>query len=384
MLDILMFLLAWLGHACFMMVLLNMAYSMPWDRNFRKVFRLLMGLWIFLGPLYYYYLFGQINPLNTHARGTVLILAHALYMGISFTFAIVALPLITIVRLRRKPPKNLLRETTEVLDVEQVLGHKPVGDGKYHFLADLPFNMLFKVDFTTLRIGIPNLPAEWEGLTILHLSDMHFIGTPGKEYFDAIVEKCLEYGPHDLVVISGDIIDTNKHIAWIEPILGRLKGTHGTYAILGNHDWWQDSDAVRSKLRELNITVLGNNWETVKIKGQPMTIIGNEQPWFHPGPDLFAAPSGVFKLLISHTPDYVYWAASKGVQLMLSGHNHGGQLRLPIFGSIFVPSWYSRRFDMGTFAVKGTMLHVNRGMGSKEPLRFLCNPQVSRILLERI
>jgi predicted MPP superfamily phosphohydrolase len=66
---------------------------------------------------------------------------------------------------------------------------------------------------------------------------------------------------------------------------------------------------------------------------------------------------------------------------MLSGHNHGGQIRLPIFGSLFVPSRYSRRYDMGTFHEPPTVLHVNRGLSGKEAIRFRCRPQVSRIQL---
>ena len=68
---------------------------------------------------------------------------------------------------------------------------------------------------------------------------------------------------------------------------------------------------------------------------------------------------------------------------MLSGHNHGGQVRVPLFGSIFVPSRYGRRYDMGTFFEAPTLLHVNRGLSGKEALRIRCNPQVTRIILRR-
>ncbi len=384
MLDLFLFLLAWLGHACFMMVLLNMAYSRPWHREILKKFRLLMGMWIFLGPFLYIAIYGQINPLKSDPHGMFLRLMHGLYIGISYGIACIALPVITIAKLLRKPPKQLLEEKTEVFDVEAKLGHKPVGDGKYKDFITLPFVDHFRIDFTTLTIGYADIPAEWNGLTILHLTDMHFIGTPSREYFEAIIDRCAEYGTHDLVLITGDIIDTNAHIAWMEPVLGKLKWNEGAFAVLGNHDWWQDSEAVRTKLEELNITVLGNGWRTVQVKGKPMTLIGHEGPWFRPGPDVWSAPSGVFRILLSHCPDYLAWASRNAVRLMLAGHNHGGQIRLPIFGSIFVPSWYSRRYDMGTFAEGGTVLHVNRGMSSKEPIRINCAPQVTRIIFRKI
>jgi predicted MPP superfamily phosphohydrolase len=342
-----------------------------------------MGCWIFLGPLLYYWLFQQINPLKSVPKTTPLAIAHALYIGVSFGAACIVLPIVTVARLLRRLPKRVIKHETEVLDIEAKLGYKPVGNGKYRKFAQLPGNNHFNVDITTLTISFDNIPAEWDGLTTLHLTDMHFYGTPGLDYFEAILAKCEEFGQPDLLLITGDIIDTNDHIAWMEPVLGRIKPKEGAFSILGNHDWWQDSEAVRAKLRELNITSLGNGWEIAKVKGKPMTIIGHEGPWFRPGPELFAAPTGHFRLLLSHTPDYIEWASRNKVDLMLSGHNHGGQIRLPIFGSIFVPSRHGRRYDTGTFERKGTILHVNRGMSSKEPIRFRCNPQVTRIVFRK-
>jgi predicted MPP superfamily phosphohydrolase len=66
---------------------------------------------------------------------------------------------------------------------------------------------------------------------------------------------------------------------------------------------------------------------------------------------------------------------------MLAGHNHGGQIRLPVIGSIFVPSRYSRKYDCGTFHEPPTLLHVNRGLGGQQPLRYYCRPEVTRIML---
>ena len=79
--------------------------------------------------------------------------------------------------------------------------------------------------------------------------------------------------------------------------------------------------------------------------------------------------------------DNLPWARRHGIDLMLAGHVHGGQVRFPLIGSVLVPSRYSRRYDMGTFFEPPTLLHVNRGLSGKEPLRFRCNPQVTRIVL---
>ena len=95
--------------------------------------------------------------------------------------------------------------------------------------------------------------------------------------------------------------------------------------------------------------VLGNGWEQIEVRGEPLVAIGQEWPWFRPAPDLSACPPGPFRLCLSHTPDNIRWARRAGVDLMLSGHVHGGQVRLPVFGSMLVPSRYGRRYDCGVF-----------------------------------
>jgi predicted MPP superfamily phosphohydrolase len=129
--------------------------------------------------------------------------------------------------------------------------------------------------------------------------------------------------------------------------------------------------------------VLDNCWRTVGIRGETLLAIGHEGPWFRPGPDLKGSPEAAFRLLLSHTPDNINWARTQGINLMLSGHNHGGQIRLPLFGSLFVPSFYSRRYDCGLFHRSPTLLYVNRGLGGKEPLRYNCRPEISRFILRK-
>jgi uncharacterized protein len=110
-----------------------------------------------------------------------------------------------------------------------------------------------------------------------------------------------------------------------------------------------------------------------------MEIIGHEGPWNHQ-PIEMTTPQAP-RLCLSHTPDNGYWAQENKVFLTLSGHVHGGAIRVPIVGSIFVPSRYSRRFDQGVFDVNGMPLVVSRGLSGKEPIRILCHPQVIRITL---
>jgi predicted MPP superfamily phosphohydrolase len=292
-------------------------------------------------------------------------------------------PGVTIWRLLQRPPRIVIADESVVVDVEKELGHRPVGDGKYRTTASARINDLFRVDFTKLILQVPGLPTALEGLSILQLSDLHFYGTPSREYFEFIVRRAMADGVPDLLVVSGDIVDHNKYLDWIEPVLSPLKCNIAALAIMGNHDWWMDFGAVRSRLAALGMRVISNRWEEIDVRGETVVAIGHEGPWFRPPPDLTGCPAG-FRLLISHTPDNIGWARRNDCRLMLSGHNHGGQIRLPIIGSLFVPSRFSRKYDMGTFHEPPTVLHVNRGLSGKEPVRFRCRPQVTRIVLRSI
>jgi predicted MPP superfamily phosphohydrolase len=110
-------------------------------------------------------------------------------------------------------------------------------------------------------------------------------------------------------------------------------------------------------------------------------VIGHEGPWFEPQPGARTLPQKTFKLCLSHTPDNFYWAVRQQIDLVVAGHVHGGQIRVPIIGSIFCPSIYGRRFDQGVFEKEKTTMVVSRGLSGKEPIRFRCPAQVIRITL---
>ena len=131
------------------------------------------------------------------------------------------------------------------------------------------------------------------------------------------------------------------------------------------------------------MNVLANTWQQIDVRGQPLQVIGHEGPWFTPVPDLAGCPENNFRLLVSHTPDNIRWARRHHVDLMLAGHVHGGQIRLPLIGSLFVPSRYSRKYDCGTFFSNPTVMYVSRGLAGQHPLRFNCRPEVTRIILRR-
>jgi predicted MPP superfamily phosphohydrolase len=120
----------------------------------------------------------------------------------------------------------------------------------------------------------------------------------------------------------------------------------------------------------------------ISIRAQPLLVMGNEAPWLLPIPDLHPFEAhDCFRLALIHTPDQFEWAKQQGANLVLAGHCHGGQIRFPGFGSIFVPCKTGRRYDMGLFQEGETVLHVSRGLSGSFPVRYFCGPEVAWLTL---
>ena len=196
--------------------------------------------------------------------------------------ATVYLPLISVILALRRSPAAVIGDRSEIVDVGQALGDKPVGDGELWRLARLPGNQVFQVEFRELTLSLPRLPAAWDGLTILHVSDTHFCGTPGRRFYQYVFDRALQWGVPDILAVTGDVVDSHRHHRWIIPLIGRLKWSIAGLAILGNHDLYHEPDLVRRRLKRLRFHVLGNDWESLNVRDEPMTIVGNETPWFGP------------------------------------------------------------------------------------------------------
>jgi predicted MPP superfamily phosphohydrolase len=370
----------WIGHAVLWTWLLNNLYGRKINKRFLQYWRLLTGVVILFGipALAWLVLPTEIEPTRFQSIVSPPIAA---YLYVCQFFGMVVFPLITIWRLTRPAPRSLISQKTETTDYWKEMGPSIGGRGKWWWMARVPFTCAFKVDFTELVLKLPNLPKAWDGLTILHLSDFHFHGTPARSFFERLFRDVKTRWPsNDLVVLTGDYIDTDSHVTWIRPLLEGFEATETRLAILGNHDKKHHPDDVRRALQSAGYGVISNRWDVVTIRGESCAVVGHEGPWLGPPPGPCPTPE-LPKLCLMHSPDNIYWAAREGCQLAFAGHVHGGQVRLPVIGPIFVPSIYSRRFDSGVFDVNGTTLVISRGLSGKEPLRFRCNPQVVRVTL---
>ena len=182
------------------------------------------------------------------------------------------------------------------------------------------------------------------------------------------------------------MVDNTQCISWIPDTIGQLTSRFGVYFILGNHDLRVDENELRRTLTDSGLIDLGGRWMAVEVRGETIVIAGNELPWFVPAADLNNCPphpskNNQLRILLSHSPDQLDWARANDVQLMLSGHTHGGQIRIPIIGPIFSPSATGVKYDYGLFHAPPTILHITRGISGKQPLRWNCSPEIALLTL---
>ena len=298
---------------------------------------------------------------------------------------------------RYRPPECELSVVGEIVDLrletnlpsqtkgqswrEMLVGSR----GRLRKVALLPGNEQFTIDVSTKTYQLERLPAHWNGLSIVHLTDFHFCSGVKRAYFELVCDRAAAMQP-DILVFSGDLLDDQRLLDWLPETLGRLKAPLGQYFVLGNHDWYLDADATRREFARLGWTDLTERYCVIQPSNQPdatpVILCGDETPWMGTHADLTDAPPDAFRILVSHTPDNITWARRNGVDLMLAGHTHGGQIRLPILGPVYSPSQFDCRFASGVFWLDPTLMYVSRGISGKEPIRYNCPPELTKIVLK--
>lgn len=309
-----------------------------------------------------------------------------LYLGLCSLIAVVGVPRFLYRYHTARPPAALVANHTQHIDVAAVLGQPLAALGPRGWLVRLPGNQTLELDIREKHLRIPRLPPELAGLSIAHLSDLHYTGKIGRAYFEEVVRRANQLNA-DLIAITGDLLDKSDLVEWLPDTLGRLHAPLGVWCVLGNHDRRVDTARLRAKLAELGIETLGGRTAMIEYNGTPILLAGNELPWFKPAADLpvqDALPDGEpLRILLSHSPDQVNWARQRHFDLMLAGHTHGGQIRLPGIGPLVSPSFYGAKYASGTFELPPTVMHVSQGISGKTPLRYCCPPELAKLVLVR-
>ena len=246
----------------------------------------------------------------------------------------------------------------------------------------------FGIEVVSKRLALPRLPRAFEGLRVAVLGDLHLGPYVPVDLVAHAVAIVGSLNP-DLVLVLGDFVDgpSDRQFGPLREQLGRLRASLGVFAILGNHDIWTDRDAVVATVREAGLRLLLNEHVALEGGGERLHLAGIDDAWVGK-PDLGDALDGVPRdaatILLAHEPDFADEAATDGrVGLQLSGHSHGGQVRLPGWGPILLPPW-GQKYPAGLYRVGGMTLYTNRGVGFlKMAVRFNCPPEVTLIELWR-
>jgi predicted MPP superfamily phosphohydrolase len=250
-------------------------------------------------------------------------------------------------------------------------------------MARAAFAEPYRLTLERCVISLPRLPRALHGLRIVQLTDLHHSPFTGSKQLERAIEAANNLQP-DIVALTGDYVSHEReYAAPCAELVGRLQARYGIYAVLGNHDHWTDAPLVADLFRAEGIRVLINEGLRFELgeasfwlAGVDDTMVGLE--------DLPLALAGSraneMKLLLAHNPVILRRAARAGVDLVLSGHTHGGQV-----------AWRSersasgrprRRMLKGLGRLGSTQIYVSRGLGTVVlPIRYGCPPEISLLEL---
>ena len=252
-----------------------------------------------------------------------------------------------------------------------------MGGGLYSLLVE---PRLVKVE--SVKLKLRRLTPGFSGIRMMQISDIHMGGWMNTERLQNVVALIVDQKP-DLILFTGDFLigrtydaNTEQAVHDLITILGPVADSIPSYAILGNHDYWINPEAVRGMLHSCNILDLTNRAFTLTRGVEKLHICGVDDVW----EDHVLAQIGDdgAAILMAHEPDYADVSAFTGrFDLQVSGHSHGGQVVLPFIGPPILPH-LGRKYPSGLYQVGNMYQYTNRGVGmGRIPIRFNCPPEIT-------
>ncbi len=238
------------------------------------------------------------------------------------------------------------------------------------------------VQITDYVVEHDDIPASFDGKRIVHLTDLH-----NKDYGGELETLVAAQNP-DIIVITGDWIGMlDEDITPAKEQATALVEIAPVYYVAGNHEYysslWQE---LKAHLQSCGVTILQNETADWQIGEDAVQLVGIFGPDFNGTPERFLASlveENAFSLVLYHHPEYYERAVEYGVDLMLCGHTHGGQIRLPLIGAVFAPDqgWFPK-YDVGRFDTDGTTMIISQGLGQSAYVRILTPPEIVTVTLK--
>ena len=264
-----------------------------------------------------------------------------------------------------------------------------MGGAGYGFLME-PSS--FQVE--TMSLKLPRLSRQFSGLRVAQISDIHMGGWMDLERLLRIVDLIIAQKP-DVLLITGDFLIGHHHTdisqqAVQDLVIGlsRLASLFPTFAVLGNHDYWTDAETIRHMLNACRIRDLTNTVFTLTRNHENLYFCGVDDIW-EGNPRLENVLAQLndpgAAILLAHEPDFADTSAATGrFDLQVSGHSHGGQVVLPVFGPPILP-YMGRKYPSGLYRVREMFQYTNRGVGmARLNIRINCPPEITVFVLESL
>ncbi len=282
------------------------------------------------------------------------------------------------------------RERNSHIKTEQLTLNSP-GMNEPHFLLPVrvgmrianPINEYDKPELVRFDLKLPHLPESFDGYTICFLTDFHVHPTLTESYFYEIAEIGLEQNT-DLMLIGGDFLSRYWHRKKARRLLKALGKHSNIYGVRGNHDFWSFPDYFAQMVEEeWGGRILRNEFVEIPQKNDSILLVGLEDPYIPATPRLIEKLEMSIKSFgnksvigLCHTPQTFPHLRNLGCHFSFSGHTHGGQIRLPLFGTTIASSSAPDQLVYGAGRYKGMRTFVSNGIGAFFPFRILCRPQV--------
>lgn len=246
------------------------------------------------------------------------------------------------------------------------------------------------------KIETKDIPMSFDGLKIVHFSDLHYLRVVNKNTLKKVVEEINLINP-DIVFFTGDLIDkdfniTEKEEKKLIEFLGSLKSKYGKYTVIGNHDIKKEEELLNRIYTNSDFTLLQNTYDIIYSNTNEKIFIGGTNTYSFDKADInktmeyFQSNEDInYKIILSHEPDYADTITkSYDVDLILSGHSHNGQINIPFIKRLFLP-YGSRKHYEPYYNINNTDLYISSGIGeSRINLRLFNRPSINFYRINKI
>ena len=239
------------------------------------------------------------------------------------------------------------------------------------------------------KIETKDIPSSFDGLKIVHFSDLHYLRITNKNTLKAIVEEINLINP-DIVFFTGDLIDKDfnlneKEEKELTELLNSINSKYGKYTIIGNHDYIKETEPLQNIYTNSNFILMQNTYDIIYGINNEKIFIGGLDTYSYDKSDInktmeyFDNNEDInYKIILVHEPDYTDTIINKyDIDLILSGHSHNGQINIPYIKKLFLP-YGSQKYYKNHYKINNTDLYISSGIGlSKLNFRLLNKPSIN-------